>query len=67
MIRSQIQKFTSGFLADENGAVTVDWVMLTAGIVLLGVLVVGGIQLALDDAASGISISIVSGTASALN
>ncbi|WP_298497618.1 hypothetical protein [uncultured Maritimibacter sp.] len=26
-----------GFLRDEDGAVTVDWVVLAAGIVLLGV------------------------------
>lgn len=29
-----------GFLRDENGAVTVDWVVLTAAVVFLGV--VGG-------------------------
>jgi len=28
----------------EDGAVTIDWVVLTAGLVILGVLVVGGIS-----------------------
>ncbi len=30
----------AGFLAQEDGAVTVDWVVLTAAIVLMGALVV---------------------------
>lgn len=32
IIRAQV----AGFVADEDGAVTVDWVVLTASIVLLG-------------------------------
>ena len=32
-------KFTK-FLSDDAGAVTIDWVALTAGILLLGILVV---------------------------
>ncbi len=32
-------KFTA-FLADDAGAVTIDWVALTAGILLLGIMVV---------------------------
>lgn len=32
-------KFTK-FLADDAGAVTIDWVALTAGILLLGIMVV---------------------------
>ena len=31
------------FLRDESGAVTIDWVALTAGILLLGIAVVTGI------------------------
>ena len=27
----------TGFLRDEDGAVTVDWIVLTAGIVFLGI------------------------------
>lgn len=33
----------SQFLADEDGAVTVDWVVLTAIAVTFGVIVLGGI------------------------
>ncbi len=32
--------FLTKFLRDEHGAVTVDWVVLTAGILLFGVLAV---------------------------
>ena len=35
-------KFTN-FLNDESGAVTIDWVALTAGILLLGIALVYGI------------------------
>ena len=31
------------FLGDESGAVTIDWVALTAGILLLGIAVVMGV------------------------
>ncbi|MFK7945532.1 MAG: hypothetical protein AB8B85_21850 [Paracoccaceae bacterium] len=34
-----MNKFTK-FLSDESGAVTIDWVALTAGILLLGIAVV---------------------------
>ncbi len=58
MIKSPFNKFASNFLADEDGAVTVDWVMLTAGIVLLGVLVVGVISTALSDTSTEIALVI---------
>lgn len=32
------------FLKTEDGAVTVDWVVLTAGLLVLGIIVVGSIQ-----------------------
>ena len=35
--------FTS-FLKDEEGAVTVDWVILTSGIVVLGAIVIASIS-----------------------
>jgi Flp pilus assembly pilin Flp len=35
------------FLADETGAVTVDWVVLTAGVVVFAVLVMPPIQTAI--------------------
>jgi Flp pilus assembly pilin Flp len=39
------------FLADETGAVTVDWVVLTAGVVVFAVLVMPPIQTAIVDMA----------------
>ena len=33
----------TNFLRDESGAVTIDWVALTAGILLLGIAVVMGV------------------------
>jgi Flp pilus assembly pilin Flp len=39
------------FLADEAGAVTVDWVVLTAGVVVFAVLVMPPIQTAIVDMA----------------
>lgn len=43
-LASLVKKFRS----DESGAVTVDWVVLTAAIVGLGVLVVGTIGDSID-------------------
>lgn len=60
MTKTPIQNFASSFLADDDGAVTVDWVVLTAGIVLLGVMVLAGIRIALDTASSDIAVSILS-------
>ncbi len=60
MTKSPFIKFASNFLVDEDGAVTVDWVMLTSGIVLLGVLVLSGIRIALDQATTDIGSAIVS-------
>jgi hypothetical protein len=39
------------FLGDETGAVTVDWVVLTAGVVILAVIVMPPIQVAIVDMA----------------
>jgi Flp pilus assembly pilin Flp len=58
MIESPFCKFASNFLADEDGAVTVDWVMLTAGIVVLGVLIVGLISSSLTDTSTEIALVI---------
>lgn len=43
---------------DEDGAVTVDWVVLTAAIVLLGVLVTVGIRAALISESQDIALVI---------
>ncbi|MBL1435127.1 MAG: hypothetical protein COB08_002855 [Rhodobacteraceae bacterium] len=58
MTKTPICTFVSSFLIDEDGAVTVDWVMLTAGIVLLGVMVLSGIRVSLGAAATSIANTI---------
>ena len=58
-------KFTK-FLSDDAGAVTIDWVALTAGILLLGIMVVyaifnGGVNdlvTNINETLSGIDTSI---------
>ncbi len=35
-------------LQDEDGAVTIDWVVLTAGVVILAIVVVDGLADAID-------------------
>ncbi len=47
------------FKAREDGAVTVDWVVLTAGIAMLGAAIVATIQTATQDATNGIEQSII--------
>lgn len=42
---------TTDFWADETGAVTVDWVVLSAGVVAMAIVVTPPIQLALVDMA----------------
>ena len=51
---SKMTKF-SAFLKDEAGAVTVDWVVLTAAIVGLGLLVFTFVRPAVSNLASGIA------------
>jgi len=46
------------FLVDEDGAVTVDWVVLTAGIVMFGALVVGTIQRGATDTSSSLGANL---------
>ena len=48
------------FLSDDTGAVTIDWVALTAGILLLGIMVVyaifnGGVSNLVDNVNSTLS------------
>lgn len=37
------------FLGREDGAVTIDWVVLTAGIAVLGLIAIGAISSAISD------------------
>lgn len=48
-------KLSTKFTNDESGAVTVDWVVLTAAIVIIGIAVIITITAGLENAASGIS------------
>ena len=52
------------FLGDETGAVTIDWVALTAGILLLGIAVVYGI---FEGGVSSLTTSINSNLSTAVN
>ena len=47
------------FLCDENGAVTVDWVVLTAGVVVLAIVVMPPIQTAIVDMAIYIADTVL--------
>ncbi|HGG05989.1 MAG TPA: hypothetical protein ENK28_11060 [Aliiroseovarius sp.] len=57
-----MQNFTN-FLNDESGAVTVDWVVLTAAIVGLGIAVLTTISSSVEDVASTIDTQLNSMTA----
>lgn len=46
------------FRSDESGAVTVDWVVLTAAIVGLGIAVVAAVRPALEPLAGNISTAV---------
>jgi Flp pilus assembly pilin Flp len=48
----------SAFLNDESGAVTVDWVVLTAAVVGLGLIVMAAVRPAVSDLAADIATSI---------
>jgi Flp pilus assembly pilin Flp len=48
----------SAFLKDEAGAVTVDWVVLTAAIVGLGLLVFNAVRPAVGNLADGIATEL---------
>ncbi len=50
------------FANDESGAVTVDWVVLTAAIVGLGIAVVASVRGGVVDLGSSIETALTSGT-----
>ncbi|HUS53838.1 MAG TPA: hypothetical protein VMY41_07510 [Thermohalobaculum sp.] len=66
-------KFTM-FLSDDAGAVTIDWVALTAGILLLGIMVVytifnngvanlvSNVNSTLSDISTGVSVGTINNT-----
>lgn len=47
--------FVKCFLADEDGAVTVDWVVLTAAIVGMGMLVLAPVAFETDNASQDVA------------
>jgi len=54
-------KFIKNFRKDEDGAVTVDWVVLTAAVVALGIGAIAAISDSADTLAGDISESITDG------
>jgi Flp pilus assembly pilin Flp len=53
-----MMNFFKNFRNDEDGAVTVDWVVLTAAVVGLGIAGVATIQDGIDSAATSINSSL---------
>lgn len=53
-----MKKFLNAFVKDEDGAVTVDWVVLTAAIVGIALAVIAVIRTSLNAAATEIAGSI---------
>ena len=51
-------KFAKKFWQSEDGAVTVDWVVLTAAVVGLGLIVIGAIEGSVTDLSENIAGSI---------
>jgi Flp pilus assembly pilin Flp len=51
-------KLFKNFKKDEDGAVTVDWVVLTAALVGLGILVIGVVSQGLSNAAASIDAEL---------
>ncbi|MFX0544896.1 hypothetical protein ACEWPL_005060 [Roseovarius sp. S1116L3] len=50
--------FIKNFRADEDGAVTVDWVVLTAAVVGLGVVAVGTVRTSVGTLATNIATGV---------
>lgn len=53
-------KLANKFSKDESGAVTVDWVVLTAALVGIALVVVSTIQTGIEDASSDIRNQLTS-------
>ena len=59
-------KFFKTFLADESGAVTVDWVVLTAAIVGLGLAVITSVRSGVQSLGTDIQNSLTSASVATL-
>lgn len=53
-----MMNYLSRFLSEEDGAVTVDWVVLTAGVIGMSIAVIGGIRSAATDPADSVGASL---------
>ena len=60
-----IERFNS-FARDESGAVTVDWVVLTAAIVGLGLAVISSVRTGTSNLATDIQTSLTGATVATL-
>jgi Flp pilus assembly pilin Flp len=63
MIMTKLNKF----LAEEDGAVTVDWVVLTAAIIGLGLVVIAAIAAGMTNVSTGVGASLNNGTVTELD
>lgn len=54
----KLRNIFKNFKNDESGAVTVDWVVLTAAIVGLGIVVLNTVGGAIEETAEGIATEI---------
>ena len=54
----QTMKKFAHFCVDDSGAVTVDWVVLTAAIVGLGMIVVGTAAKGISEASTNVAVDI---------
>jgi Flp pilus assembly pilin Flp len=61
----KISRMLERFRSDESGAVTVDWVVLTAGIVGLGLVVLGTTAGGITEASNNVAADIQSKQAAA--
>ena len=53
-----MQDFMNAFIRDEDGAVTVDWVVLTAAIVGLGIAVLASVGQGVEDLSGKIETNL---------
>ena len=54
--------FTKRFSAAEDGAVTVDWVVMTAAMVGLGIVTLGAVRSGVAALESSLQVSLISGS-----
>ena len=53
-------------LRDEDGAATVDWVVLTGALLILGMLVVGAVARGVNDTSGGLGAVLTAGEVPAI-